>query len=92
MGNRIGKTLLVDQSYKFHAESTLAKVLVSVELSLGLPDFIEIILGDFRFLQVLDYINIPLRCGRFNVYGDSIRSVFCHLLRSSGSKRMFMEL
>jgi hypothetical protein len=46
LGNFLGKTLMVDSSYKYNVNRLVAKVLVNIDLDEGLAESIDIEVGD----------------------------------------------
>jgi hypothetical protein len=72
IGDILGKFILADNSYKSSNAHFVAKILVDLDVSVGLYESMEIEAGSTKFTQLLDYENIPFRCIRCHLYGHSV--------------------
>ena len=62
IGDTLGRFLAVDSSRKEHGLYTYARMCAEVDLSKGLPEQINLKIGDFHWTQSLDYENTAFRC------------------------------
>lgn len=74
IGNFLGEYFCVDFSYKETGLFTVAKIMVKIDLRLGLTTEITIQAKDGEFIQQLDYEGVPFRCHRCHVYGHLVDS------------------
>ena len=62
VGNTIGRFVALDEDFMNSYDKRLAKILVEIDISRGLPADVEILCKDRLFIQRLDYQGIPFRC------------------------------
>lgn len=67
IGNKLGRFL--DSVEPKGDQFTCARVCVEVNLEKGLPEAIQLSLGEWRHIQELDYEQIPFKCLRCHTYG-----------------------
>jgi hypothetical protein len=60
--NSLGKFIMVDRTTLSAASRKVGRILVEMDIHLGLPEVIEIEWRGRRILQRLDYLGIPFRC------------------------------
>jgi len=69
IGNRLGTYLETDRSFLETNNRSMARILVNLKPSGGLPEKIILQYKEFTFEQILDYEFLPFRCHRCHVYG-----------------------
>jgi len=74
IGNFLGEYVCSDQSFHESCYYTVARILVKIDLKLGLSSEISIKTLDGDFTQVLDYDGVPFRCHRCRAYGHLVAS------------------
>jgi len=74
VGNYLGEYICADYSFKESGIYTVAKIMVKIDLRLGLTTEITIQGKDGEFTQILDYEGVPFRCHRCHVYGHLVDS------------------
>ena len=57
-----------NDSNKIESSRSISKILVEIDVSIGLYESIVFYLGHFKKTQTLYYGNFPFRCVRFHVY------------------------
>jgi hypothetical protein len=62
IGNSLGKFIMVDKASLSAASRKVGRIMVEMDIHLGLPETIEIEWRGRRILQRLDYLGIPFRC------------------------------
>jgi hypothetical protein len=72
IGNKLGRFL--DSAEPKGDQFTCARICVEVNLEKGLPEAINLSLGEWCHLQELDYEQIPFKCLRCHAYGHFARS------------------
>ena len=72
IGNKLGRFL--DSAEPKGDQFTCARICVEVNLEKGLPEAINLSLGDWCHLQELDYEQIPFKCLRCHAYGHFARN------------------
>jgi hypothetical protein len=83
VGNLFGKTILVDDSFLTSPSRSMAKVLVMVDVSKGFFESLDLVWIGRRHVQVLDYLNIPLKCAWYHEYGHVIHDCMKSMVMSS---------
>ena len=79
IGNTIGHFVTVEEDFMKSYDKRMAKMLVEMDISVGLPADVEIRCHERLFSQHLDYLNIPFRCSRCREVGHLHRE--CPILR-----------
>ena len=74
IGNYLGEYVCSDRTFQASSFYTVAKILVKIDLKLGLSSEISIKTKDGDFSQVLDYEGVPFRCHRCHAYGHLVAS------------------
>ena len=69
VGNTIGRFVAVEEDFMHSFDKRMEKILVEMDISVGLPVEVEIPCHEHLFVQRLDYLNIPFRCSRFREFG-----------------------
>jgi hypothetical protein len=69
IGNMIGKTLAVDDSFLTLPKWFIARVLVEMDMSGGFFELIDLVVGGHKFIQILNYVNVPFRCVKCHMIG-----------------------
>ena len=64
VGNTLGHFVVVEEDFMHAYDKRMAKILVEMDISVGLPAEVEILCQERLFLQRLDYLNIPFHCSR----------------------------
>ena len=59
----------MDPLYKYNQERSVAKILIILDLVVGLEESVEVDVRGFVFEQPLDYINVLFSCPWFHNYG-----------------------
>jgi hypothetical protein len=72
IGNKLGRFL--DSAEPKGDQFTCARICVEVNLEKGLPEAINLSLGEWCHFQELDYEQIPFKCLRCHAYGHFARS------------------
>jgi hypothetical protein len=62
VGNSIGRFIKVDETTLRSPDKRMAKVLVEVDVHVGLLEVLEIEWRGLLFVQRLDYLGLPFRC------------------------------
>ena len=62
IGNTIGRFVAVEEDFMNSYDKRLARVLVELDITKGLPTDIEILCRECLISQRLDYQGIPFRC------------------------------
>jgi len=86
IGNYLGEYVCSDQSFQDSGYYTVARILVKIDLKLGLSSEIPMKSPDGVFTQVLDYEGVPFRCHRCHAYGHMVAS--CPLPPRDSIKRI----
>ena len=68
IGKNLGKFIMSDDSYKTESVRSISKILVEIDVSIGLHESIVFDLGCFKKTQTLYYGNVPFRHVIFHVY------------------------
>ena len=79
IGNTIGRFVTVEEDFMKSYDKRMAKMLVEMDISVGLSADVEILCHEFLFSQCLDYLNIPFRCSCCREVGHLHRE--CPILR-----------
>jgi hypothetical protein len=74
IGNSLGKFISLDSPSLLGSSRMMGRVLVEMDLSVGLPETLEIDWRGRKILQNLDYLGIPFRCNRCRETGHLRRS------------------
>jgi hypothetical protein len=69
IGNQLGKTILMDDSFLYEGYRSIARILVDLDVSRGIFETIDLVFKEKRYSQMLDYVNIPFLCLRCHLYG-----------------------
>ena len=72
IGNKLGRFL--DSVEPKGDQFTCARICVEVNLEKGLPEAIQLSLGEWCHIQELDYEQIPFKCLQFHAYGHFAKS------------------
>ena len=62
IGNSLGRYVAIDPLREYQGLYTYGRVCAEVDISKGLPDQINLKIGDFVWTQILDYENTAFRC------------------------------
>ena len=66
IGNKLGKYIdRVERKDQY----SCAKICVEVDLEIGLPKAIKLIVAEWSYIQELDYDQIPFKCWFYHGYG-----------------------
>ena len=74
IGNFLGEFVCADLSYLETGKYAVAKILVKIDMRLGLSSEISVQGPDGDFIQALDYVGVPFRCLRCHAYGHLVAS------------------
>ena len=69
IGNSIGKTLLIDDIFFTSNVKYVVRLLINIDVSLGLHESMYFVMGGKKYSQIIYYQNIPFRCIRCHSYG-----------------------
>lgn len=72
VGDNMGKTINIDDSYRHFVYITMVCMLVEMDLKEDLLESIEIVVRGITDIQMVDSIRIPFRCARVHIYGLSM--------------------
>jgi len=86
IGNFLGEYVCSDRTFQESSFYTVAKIMVKIDLKLGLSSEISVKTKDGDFTQVLDYDGVPFRCHRCHAYGHLVAS--CPFPYRGGVKRI----
>ena len=56
----LGKFIMLDDRYKPYNGLSIARILIEIDVSWGLFESMEMVVGDKSYTQTLDYVNFPL--------------------------------
>ena len=62
IGDTLGRFLAIDNSRRDNGLYTYSRICAEIDISKGLPDQINLKIGDFHWTQTLDYENTTFRC------------------------------
>ena len=62
IGDTIGRFISVEDDFHLIFDKRVAKILVELDISRGLPTEVEILCKDRLLIQKLDYLHVPFRC------------------------------
>jgi hypothetical protein len=67
--------------------------LVDLDISKGLFESIDLVLEGKRYVQLLDYVNIPFRCSKCHLYGHVMKDCSKPFFKKiyGGGRRIFRE-
>ncbi|XP_059076672.1 uncharacterized protein LOC131875950 [Cryptomeria japonica] len=65
----LGKPVGSSQQTQFKKVMTFARVCVEIDLSMPLPDSVEVSAGSYTWVQQIDYETLPFRCRFCHEYG-----------------------
>ena len=74
IGNYLGEYVCSDYSHHETGKYTVAKIMVKIDLRLGLSAEINVQSKDGDFVQILDYVGVPFKCHRCHVHGHLVAS------------------
>ena len=74
IGNFLGEYVCSDQTFQESSYYTVAKIMVKIDLKLGLSSEISVKTKDGDFTKLLDYEGVPFRCHRCHAYGHLVDS------------------
>ena len=74
IGNILGEYVFSDRTFQESSYYTVAKIMVKIDLKLGISSEISVKTKDGDFSQVLDYEGVPFRCHRCHAYGHLVAS------------------
>ena len=83
IANTISHFVAVDDDFHLSFDKRMARVLVEMDISLGLPTDVEILCKDRLLVQKLDYLHVPFRCSRCRETGHLQRT--CPLFQNERS-------
>ena len=63
IGNTIGRFVSVEDDFLQVYDKRIARILVEMDISRGLPAEVELLCGERLLIQRLDYLYVPFRCG-----------------------------
>jgi hypothetical protein len=69
IGNSLGSFVSLDDSVMSAPSRKMGKILVEIDIHIGLPKIMEIDWRGRRVVQRLDYLRIPFRCSYFHKTG-----------------------
>jgi hypothetical protein len=72
IGNKLGEFIEADLSFEDTGLMSVARILVKLDLVLGLLKDLTIETASGSFIQPLDYEGIPFRCHRCHIYGHGV--------------------
>jgi hypothetical protein len=70
IGNTLGSFLNTNMSFKTSEELSMAIILVMLNVRKGLEKYLELVLGNSSYMQILDYEGVPFKCRRCHHYGN----------------------
>eukprot|EP00253_Pinus_taeda_P025838 PITA_25838 len=82
IGNRLGTFMEADKSYLKTKNRVMARILVRLKPSGGLPQKINLEYKEYLFEQILDYEHLPFRCHICHVYGHLAKECPLHSQRN----------
>ena len=62
IGNTIGRFISVEDDFHLVYDKRVAKILVELDISRGLPAKVEVLCNEHLLIQKLDYLHVPFRC------------------------------
>ena len=68
IGNTIGRFVAIEEDFMNTYDKRMAKILVEMDISKGMPADVEILCLERLFSQRLVYLSIPFRCVSFSSY------------------------
>ena len=71
IGNKLGK--YIDRAER-KDQYACARICVEVDLEIGLPEAIQLIVAKWSYIQELDYEQIPFKCWFCHGYGNFARN------------------
>ena len=83
IGNTIGHFVTVEEDFMNSYDKRMAKILVEMDISVGLLADVEILCHEHLFSHHLDYLNIPFRCSCCRDVGHLHRE--CLVLRQGAT-------
>ena len=90
IGNSIGRFIAIEEEFLNTFDKRMARILVEIDVSMGLPADIDILCDQRVIPQRIDYQGVPFRCSLCRDIGHLRRR--CPALRSSRSPRPFSSL
>jgi len=72
IGNKLGIFIEACISFEESGHMSVARIMVQLNICLGLLQELVIDSSTGSFVQTLDYKCIPFRCHRFHVYGHGV--------------------
>ena len=72
IGNYLGEYVCSDYSHHETGKYTVAKIMVKIDLRMGLSAEINVQSKDGDFVQLLDYVGVLFRCHRCHVHGHLV--------------------
>ena len=81
IANSIGWFVAIETNFLLDFDKRVARVLVEMDVSLGLPADVEVLCGECLFIQKLDYLRVPFRCSICHETGHLWRH--CHTLHTN---------
>ena len=79
IANTIGRYVAVDEDFHLAYDKRIARVLVEMDISVGLAADVEILCNERLLAQRLDYLHVSFRCSRCHKTGHLRRA--CPFLR-----------
>jgi hypothetical protein len=73
IGDKLGKFILMDDSYKSCNGHSITHICVEVDISQGIFKFMELVIGNSSHTQILNYINFPFHYARCHHYGHILK-------------------
>ena len=78
IGNTIRRFVAVEADFHLAYDKRVARVLVEMDISRGLPTEVEILCNERLLIQRLDYLHVPFRCSCCRTVGH-LRNSFPHI-------------
>lgn len=72
LGNKLGKNIIVDDSFKDYPSRLVARILVDINTWECLLESVDLVLGGKTHTQVLDDKNVPFICVRCHHNGHTV--------------------
>lgn len=86
IGDKLGSFVDADRSYEVSGRMTVARIMVNLDSSEGLSAELNLVYGDYSYIQILDYEGVPFRCHSCHKVGHVRRDCPLFLSRTVGRK------
>ena len=77
VGNKLGKIIMVDNSFKEEFIRMIVHVIVEIDIRIWIYEIIYILFGDKIYPQLLDYSNVPFWCISCHTDGNIFKNFNC---------------